>query len=100
MNELILSLLSAILAALGGWVVKTLIPYIKSKTTLAQQEKINGWVMTAVTAAEQMKRKPGSGDEKFAYVRDFLRKKGFDLSTDEIEALIESAVQRMKAGVL
>ncbi len=100
MNELIISLLSAILAALGGWVVKNLIPYIKSKTTLAQQEKINGWVKTAVTAAEQMKREPGSGDEKFAFVRDFLLKMGVDLSEDEIEVMIESAVKRMKAGVL
>lgn len=100
MNELLASLIAAVLAALGGWVVKTLIPYIKSKTTLAQQEQINLLVKTAVTAAEQKFNEPGKGTDKFAYVRQFLRDKGIMVDTGETEALIESAVQRMKAGVL
>ena len=97
MNELVRTLIVALLGALGVWVTKTLIPYIKSITTLSTQEKINGWVKIAVTAAKQL---ISDNDEKYVYVEKYLRARGVNMSELELKALIESAVQRMKAGVL
>jgi hypothetical protein len=73
------------------------IPYIKSKTTATQQANIKYWVSVAVSAAEQIyKAYPKSGDEKKEYVIEFLESKGIKLTIEELEALIESAVNKLK----
>lgn len=100
MNEVLIGLLIAILGALGTWITKTLIPYIKNKTTLAQQDSINYWISTAVSAAEQIYASSGKGEAKLAYVEQFLIDKGIILDGKESKALIESAVLKLKSGVL
>lgn len=53
-----------------------------------------------MTAAEQVFTGAGRGDEKKAYVIDFLKKHGYILDDERIDALIESAVFEMKNGIL
>ena len=77
-----------ILAVIGVFVV----PYIKSKTTVDQQHEIIAWVRIAVSAAEQIYKGVGRGEEKKEYVLDWLAEKGIKVDADEIDALIESAV--------
>ena len=69
-------------------------------TTAEQQAQIDAWVKIGVTAAEQVFTGAGRGDEKKAYVIDFLKKHGYILDDERIDALIESAVFEMKNGIL
>lgn len=73
-----------------------LIPWIKSKTNEKQREMIKGWVSVAVAAAEQIYRYSEDSYEKYHYVRDFLLSRGITYDENEIEALIEAEVYRLK----
>ena len=65
-----------------------------------QQAEINAWVKIAVTAAEQIYRGSGRGEEKKAYVLNWLAEHGITLDEDRIDALIEAAVYELNHGVL
>lgn len=53
----------------------------------------------AVSAAEQIYVGSGRGEEKKAYVLEFLNSKGFTVDMDSLDKLIESAVYALKGGV-
>lgn len=86
----------AILTLVFSLVSAFLIPYIKTKTTEEQFNTIKLWVKVAVQAAEMLYVGSGRGEEKKAYVVEFLNSKGFTLNTEEIDNLIESAVLELK----
>lgn len=90
MNDIVLAVLALISAVITG----VLIPWIRVKTTAAQREQIAAWVKIAVTAAEQIANLP-SGAEKKEYVRAWLKERGVDPDTLEIDAMIESAVYQL-----
>ncbi len=96
LTEVVLSVLTLI----GALVTTFLVPYIKSKTTLQQQESIQQWVAVAVQAAEQIYNGSGRGSEKKKYVKDFLASKGYTLDTSAVEALIEAAVYELINGYI
>ncbi len=77
-----------------------LVPYIKSKTTSEQQKEINAWVKIAVSAAEQIYKGSGRGEEKKAYVIQWLREHGITVDEAKLDALIESAVYELNQGVI
>ena len=93
-------IVEAVVAVVCAVVTCVLIPYIKSKTTTEQQKEINAWVKIAVTAAEQIYRGSGRGEEKKAYVLNWLAEHGITLDEDRIDALIEAAVYELNHGVL
>ena len=64
-----------------------LIPWIKTRTTESQQASIRAAVKVAVFAAEQLYG-AGNGREKLEFAREKLREQGFDVDTDEIEAVV------------
>lgn len=59
-----------------------------------RNENVVKWVTIAVKAAEQL-FDHGDNDAKFEYVADFITEK-FNLSSEEIINLIESAVYELK----
>ena len=83
--EAVAALIAAILSAF-------VIPWIRSKTTNEQFDKIQMWVEVAVEAAEQLYTGSGRGAEKKAYVVEFLEAKGFTIDADSLDKLIEAAV--------
>ena len=85
-------ILQATVALIAVIITHKLIPYIKSKTTIKQQEEIRAWVKIAVDAAEQIFSGEGRGKEKKKYVVEWLNKKGLKVDTATIDAMIESAV--------
>lgn len=85
-------ILQATVALIAVIITHKLIPYIKSKTTIKQQEEIRAWVKIAVDAAEQIFSGDGRGPEKKKYVVEWLNKKGLKVDTATIDAMIESAV--------
>lgn len=82
----------ALIGLAAALITAFLIPYIKSKYNAAQQEEIVTWVEFAVLAAEQLYGS-GMGQEKKAYVLEFLRQQGYSVDAAKLEVLIESAVK-------
>ena len=69
------SIANAVIALIAAIITAFVIPWIRSKTTAAQFEKIKMWVTVAVEAAEQLYTGSGRGAEKKAYVVEFLNSK-------------------------
>lgn len=86
--EIIISLLSAVITAF-------IIPILKQRLSAEKQEKLLFWVQTAVKAAEQVYGTK-AGQEKKEYVVKFLLSKGIVFDVDEVSALIESEVYKLK----
>ena len=88
-------IIEAIITLIGAVVSVVLIPYIKSKTTKEQREDIAVWVKIAVAAAEQIYKGAGRGEEKKAYVIEWLNTHGITVDADKLDALIEAAVYEL-----
>lgn len=93
-------IVEAVFLLIAAVITTIVIPYIKSRTTAQQQAEINAWVRIAVTAAEQIYRGSGRGEEKKAYVLNWLAERGITLDANRIDALIEAAVYELNHGVL
>lgn len=93
-------IIEAAFALIAVVITAIVIPYIKSKTTVAQQQQINAWVKIAVTAAEQIYVGTGLGPEKKAHVVNFLKSKGVTLDMASIDAMIEAAVYELTHGFI
>ena len=69
------------------------VPFIRKKCSTEDLTRAAKWIEFAVKAAEQMAE---SGEieksDKFEWVLDFIRSKGFDLSWDDIKVIIEAKV--------
>ena len=77
----------AVIALLAALVTYKLIPWIKAHTTQAQQANLAAVTKTLVYAAEQLYG-ANKGAEKFAYVSNQLREKGFEVDVSAIEAAV------------
>lgn len=96
----ITSILEAVIALIGVIFTAIIIPLIRTKTTVSQQEKINQWIKIAVLAAEQIFVGSGRGAEKKQYVLEFLEKHKIKLDEEKINALIEAAVYELNSGLI
>lgn len=88
-------IVEAILALVALVITGIVIPYIKKRTTTEQQKEIVAWVKIAVAAAEQIYIGTGRGPEKKMYVVEWLADRNISIDTNEIDALIESAVYEL-----
>lgn len=90
-------IIEALILLLATVITVILIPYIKSKTTAAQQELINSIVKTAVFGFEQIIIGQGLGAEKFDKAMDNIRaellKRNITFTYDDIKLRIESMVK-------
>ena len=93
-------IIEAVIALIGVIITAIVIPYIRSKTTVAQQQQINNWVKIAVAAAEQIYIGTGRGTEKKAHVIAFLNSKGVTIDVESVDAMIESAVYELTHGFI
>ena len=93
-------IIEAVFALFAAIITAVVVPYIKSRTTAAQQTEIAAWVKIAVTAAEQIYTGTGRGQEKKKYVEDWLKAHGVTVDSEKLDAMIESAVYELKHGFL
>lgn len=96
----ITTIIEAVFALVAAVITAIVIPYIKSRTTAQQQAEINAWVKIAVAAAEQIYTGSGRGEEKKAYVLNWLAEHGVTLDEERINALVEAAVYDLNHGSL
>ena len=87
MNINLTPILQAVIGLLAALITYRLIPWIKARTTAAQQEQIKAAIKIAVFAAEQIYG-AGKGEEKLDYAIAWLHDHGYDVSRAEIEATI------------
>ena len=76
-----------------------LVPYVRSKTTEGERQKIKLYVRMAVQAAEMLFTESGAGQKKKEYVIQYLAEKGLKLDGDELDVYIESAVLELKKAI-
>ena len=82
-------IIEAIIALLAALITYRLVPWIKARTTDAQQKNIATAIEVFVFAAEQIYGS-GKGHEKLAYVRRKLNESGFEVDVAQIEACVYS----------
>ena len=92
-------IVNAVIALIGIVITVILIPYIKSKTTEAQQAVIFAIVQTAVFGFEQIVQGEKQGEEKFQLaienIQAALLKRNIKFDYEEIRLMIESVVGEM-----
>lgn len=86
----------ALIGLIGAAITTFLIPWLRSKTTAAQQDQLMAWVHIAVTAAEMLYTGSGRGEEKLEYVKNWLAERGITYDEQTIRAAIEAAVWGLK----
>lgn len=102
MNEVLFNLVLAIVAVICTAIARFVIPYIKSLINLKNLEEYKKWANLAVRCAEMVWSETGHGADKKQYVVDFLNNlfnaKKIVITEDQLNILIESAVQQLKNG--
>ena len=100
MNTDITPIVQAVIALVSAVITVFLIPYIKTKLTEAQRKRIKEYIDTAAMAAEKLFASVDGeklGEEKPAYVAEYLKSKGIEFDVgdvyDDIRIMIESAVK-------
>ncbi|SHI63535.1 Bacteriophage holin of superfamily 6 (Holin_LLH) [Lutispora thermophila DSM 19022] len=84
-----------IIPILGAIITYLIVPFIKQKTTKEQRGNIYNLVKIAVQAAEQMRDAGLINIPKKEYVIDYLNSKGINIGIQDLEVMIESAVQEL-----
>lgn len=87
---------SAVVTLIVALITTFLIPWLKTKLDAEKFEKVKAWTKVAVQAAEMIYSGEGRGEEKKAYVVEFLNSKGYSIDIESINNLIESAVLELK----
>lgn len=85
----------SIIGILSVIITVVLIPLIRSKTTVSQQNALMTAVHIAVFAAEQIYKAAKSGADKKSYVLKELNRRGITYNADDIDAAIEAEVQSL-----
>ena len=87
-------IISAVIALISALVSAFLIPWIKTKIDANKLQTIKTYVEIGVKAAEQLYAAT-DGEEKKAYVINFLAEHGIRFDVSTIDQLIEAAVLQL-----
>lgn len=88
--------LIAVITLLIGIAARYAIPFLKEKWGEAKFNNIAKLVKIAVGAAEMIYKETGMGQQKKAYVMEYLNGKGFTVDMTTLDNLIENAVLELK----
>lgn len=91
-------IINAFVALVAALISAVLIPWIKRQTSKQDREELLKWVEIAVAAAEQL-FDASQGDAKKEAVVAFLSEKGFTVSENELDSVIEAAVLKLHRGL-
>ena len=87
-------IISAVIALISALVSAFLIPWLKTKIDANKLQTIKSYVEIGVKAAEQLYAAT-DGEEKKAYVINFLAEHGIRFDVSTIDQLIEAAVLQL-----
>ena len=80
-------ILQAVIMLLAAIITAFVIPWVKAKASAQQMEALTKVTKTAVFAAEQIYGS-GWGRDKMRYAEEYLRKRGYTVDIDLIEATV------------
>ncbi len=86
--------INAFIALIAALITAFVVPWIKRNTSAKDREELLKWVEIAVMAAQQLYHQL-DGSKRKEYVLDFLREKGYDVTSTEVDNAIESAVLKL-----
>ena len=99
MSEIIFEILKVIVMLAVLVFMRYIIPWVKARIGIENQEMVEKWVSTVVLMVQQV-HYAKTGAERKAIVVDMLRgiliQKSISISEDQLNALIEAAVKAMK----
>lgn len=76
-----------------------LIPWLRERYGTEKLAKAQGWVQVAVLAAEKLYG-AGKGDEKLAYVENFLKEHNIILDMDALQAMVNAEIKKMEQSTI
>lgn len=97
MNDILFMVLEVVVSAAVMAISRYVVPLVISELRNSKHEYAAELVMMAVRAAEQMISAPGSGGRKYEMVFDIVKTSGVKMTDEQIQLLIEAAVQAMNA---
>lgn len=108
MDKLVFNILMALIVAIAGIVAKNVLPFLKAKKEEAMAAlRATKFAFAAdiidavVRAVEQTVSEEFHGEDKknlaIKYIKELLEQNGIAISPEQLDALIESAVQAMNA---
>ena len=102
MNDLTFNVLKIVVSVTFALISYYLIPVLKERVKEAKYKDLLEAVRVAVEAAEQTFKMSGMGKVKkedvLAYVTDYLNKKNMNITEEQLDKLIESAVFQLNKG--
>ena len=103
MNDILFGILEAVIVAAVAAIARYLIPYIRERLAATKYAWLVDVIDAAVRGAEQMIG-PGHGSEKKAiaaeYISKWLETHHVTITEEQVNQLIEAAVQAMSAEQL
>lgn len=96
MDEGLVNILLALISLLGTIIVAVLVPYVRSKTTKEQRDKVEYWTDKAVKAMEIFyEGNPKQGPIKKETVIEFIVEMGIKIPEEQLSVLIDAIVKEM-----
>lgn len=96
MDEGLVNILLALISLLGTIIVAVLVPYVRSKTTKEQRDKVEYWTDKAVKAMEIFyEGNPKQGPIKKETVIEFIVEMGIKIPKKQLSVLIDAIVKEM-----
>lgn len=86
--------INAVIALIAALITAFVVPWIKRNTSAKDREELLKWVEIAVMAAQQLYHQL-DGSKRKEYVLNFLREKGYDVTSAEVDNAIEAAVLKL-----
>ncbi len=93
MDNGLVQIILAVIALLGTIITAMVAPYIRTKYSKEKRQEIYEYVDIAVKTAEQiLKKHDPNGTLRKEFVLRHLNEKGFKLTEDDLNMMIEAAV--------
>ena len=103
MNENIFEFVLSLISLLGAVITYFAVPYIQANIDSTKLEQYQKWAALAVRTAEMLWSDTGHGEDKKKYAvkffNDMFNSKKTVITEEQIDILIESAVQELKKNM-
>ena len=98
-ENIIYTILKSVVPLIALITARYLIPLIVVRLKDSKHQHAAAIAAMAVRAAEQLLREAGAGDRKYTMAVEMMKSWGIKLTDDQLQDLIESAVQVMNAEI-
>lgn len=102
MNDITFIILKLVVSVVAALIAYYVIPVLKAKIKEDKYAELISIIEVAVKAAEQTTKGPGAGplkkDNVVIFIRNWMNQHGIEISSDQLDQLIEAAVFELNKG--